>query len=506
MDDPNITMEEYIMLEEEKARRPGKVYNWETTTYVFNDTLMSEPMVSSLNIEIDFRISFDESNDEDYTVIYDKNSFSYKINYVDDLKTNLENDNDKVNMPLFLSLEPTVSYFEDLDYFKDFEKEFPAIVYKDALTSKLDFLTEPTVIPKHVDEFSLKDETSLSEYDEEEQNILYFNDLFHFNVIYPDDTKSDKDNADDKIDIKQSLMEYTVNDLALSVRHSTYFETLHDQESIEDFVQRFKAESRQVKGVPECMRIYGFMHEITNPELIKRLYDKILKSVDEMIRVTIAFLRGDVAASNQAWKKTLSAWKQQETGRKQNFEKRGDFRNQQRSERRPDNFTLLLKSLKETLALDKGKFKAPTPMTIPLEKETTISFASSGSKKPNGSSYHTPHWLQWRNHIANGTNINAGKMRVCGAFRIYMDEFCGSKIIISVQWDHRKAESEEYSNSPINRSRDVKIPSLRRNTHSVKQQDHPTRMHDGLRTRSIAFRYHSDGKRKNQIGYSSGIS
>ncbi|GJY80654.1 hypothetical protein Tco_0493405 [Tanacetum coccineum] len=64
MDDPNITMEEYIRLEEEKARRHGKVYNWETATYgkiwdnedvydlgsvetefpaiVFNDTLTSE--------------------------------------------------------------------------------------------------------------------------------------------------------------------------------------------------------------------------------------------------------------------------------------------------------------------------------------------------------------------------------------------------------------------------------------------------------------------------------
>ncbi|GJT84814.1 putative reverse transcriptase domain-containing protein [Tanacetum coccineum] len=33
MDDPNITMEEYIRLEEEKAHRHGKVYNLETTTY-----------------------------------------------------------------------------------------------------------------------------------------------------------------------------------------------------------------------------------------------------------------------------------------------------------------------------------------------------------------------------------------------------------------------------------------------------------------------------------------
>ncbi|GJZ00345.1 hypothetical protein Tco_0517774 [Tanacetum coccineum] len=99
MDDPNITMEEYIRLEEEKARRRA---------IAFIETLMSEPTV---------------------------------------------------------------------DYFNDFENEFPAIVYNDALTSKSDFLTEPTLSPQHIDEFNLKYETSLSEYDEEEQNIA--------NTAYP---------------------------------------------------------------------------------------------------------------------------------------------------------------------------------------------------------------------------------------------------------------------------------------------------------------------------------
>ncbi|GKC09045.1 hypothetical protein Tco_1000655, partial [Tanacetum coccineum] len=102
-------------------------------------------------------------------------------------------------MPLFPSPEPTVSYFDDLDHFKYFENEFPAIVYNDALMSKLDFLTEPTISPQHTDEFNLKDETSLSECNEEEQNVLYFNNLFPLNVIYPDDLKSDKDNDDDEI-------------------------------------------------------------------------------------------------------------------------------------------------------------------------------------------------------------------------------------------------------------------------------------------------------------------
>ncbi|GJS87524.1 reverse transcriptase domain-containing protein [Tanacetum coccineum] len=267
MDDPNITMEEYIRLEEEKARRRGKVYNWETATYgkiwdnedvhdlgsvetefpaiVFNDTLTSEatlscePTVSSLNDEIDFRISFDESDDEDCTVIFDKNSFSYKIISVNNLKTDSENDNDKVNMPSLPSPEPTVSCFDDLDffndlenefpaivyndaqtsklddldYFKDFENEFPAIVYNDAQTSKSDLLTEPILNPQHIDEFNLKDETSLSECDEEEQNVLNFNDLFPFNVIYPNDSKSDKDNDDDKVDIEHSSGDLSVKPL-----------------------------------------------------------------------------------------------------------------------------------------------------------------------------------------------------------------------------------------------------------------------------------------------------
>ncbi|GKE42379.1 hypothetical protein Tco_1469663, partial [Tanacetum coccineum] len=53
-------------------------------------------------------------------------------------------------------------------------------------------------------------------------------------------------------------------------------------ESTKDFVRRFKIESMDVKGAPEFMRISGFMHGITNPELIKHLHDKIPKSLDEM--------------------------------------------------------------------------------------------------------------------------------------------------------------------------------------------------------------------------------
>ncbi|GJZ46705.1 hypothetical protein Tco_0594301 [Tanacetum coccineum] len=185
MDDPNITMEEYIRIEKEKARRHAP--------------LSYEPTVSSLNNdEIDFRISFNEFDDDDYMIVFDKNSFSYKMISANDFKTDSENDNDKVNMPLLPSPEPTISYFDDLDFFKDFENEFPAIVYNDAKDfenefpaivyndapmSKSDSLTESILSPLHIDEFNLKDETSLSEYDEDEQNVICFNDLFPFNDL-----------------------------------------------------------------------------------------------------------------------------------------------------------------------------------------------------------------------------------------------------------------------------------------------------------------------------------
>ncbi|GJZ14093.1 hypothetical protein Tco_0549323 [Tanacetum coccineum] len=131
MDDPDITIEEYVWLEEEKARRRGQVYNWKTATY------------------------------------------------------------------------SKIWYDEDVYYVKFFEKEFPAIVYNDALICKFNFSSEPNVSPQHTNEFNLKNETSLFEYNGEEQNVIYFNDLFPFNVIYPDDLKSDKDNDNDTINIRQ---------------------------------------------------------------------------------------------------------------------------------------------------------------------------------------------------------------------------------------------------------------------------------------------------------------
>ncbi|GJY41084.1 hypothetical protein Tco_0428354 [Tanacetum coccineum] len=130
MEDRDMTVEEYVQYEIEKALRNGKVYNWETATY------------------------------------------------------------------------SKIWYDEDVHYLKIFKSEFLAIVYNDALVSKSDFSSEPTISPQHIDEINLKNETSLSKNDDEEYNVISFNDLFPFNVFSVIDLKLNTENDDDKVDIK----------------------------------------------------------------------------------------------------------------------------------------------------------------------------------------------------------------------------------------------------------------------------------------------------------------
>ncbi|GJR78847.1 reverse transcriptase domain-containing protein [Tanacetum coccineum] len=87
-----------------------------------------------------------------------------------------------------------------------------------------------------------------------------------------------------------------------------------DGESTEDFMERYKAEVLDVEGAPECMRISGFMHGITHPGLIKRLYERIPRSMDEMYRMTTSFLQGEVAALSHGQRKASSSWKSSEGG------------------------------------------------------------------------------------------------------------------------------------------------------------------------------------------------
>ncbi|GJV07894.1 hypothetical protein Tco_1345550, partial [Tanacetum coccineum] len=120
MDDPNITMEEYIKLEEEKARRHSRVFNWKTATYgkIRIDNDLHD--LSSVEAKFPAIVINDAFAPQDALQCKSQN-----------LKTDSENDNEKV-ISLIPSPELAISCFDDLDFLKDSENEFPAIVYNDA--------------------------------------------------------------------------------------------------------------------------------------------------------------------------------------------------------------------------------------------------------------------------------------------------------------------------------------------------------------------------------------
>ncbi|GJV87803.1 hypothetical protein Tco_1531741 [Tanacetum coccineum] len=132
-------------------------------------------------------------------------------------------------------------------------------------------------------------------------------------------------------------------------------------------MERYKAEVLDVEGALECMKIFGFMHGITHLGLIKHLYEKIPRSMDEMYRVTKSFLQREVAALSHSRRKAPALWKHPEGGNKPNIKK--VFKSKQGSDPKLDRFSLLTKTPKEIFTLEKGKFKAPSPMITPAEKK-----------------------------------------------------------------------------------------------------------------------------------------
>ncbi|GJU66820.1 hypothetical protein Tco_1253079 [Tanacetum coccineum] len=149
-------------------------------------------------------------------------------------------------------------------------------------------------------------------------------------------------------------------------------------DDVEEGVLNDESESGNVKGAPECMRISGFVHGITNPELIKRFHEKIPNTVDEMMQVATSFLQGQEAASNQERKKVPSAWSCARAMKGfigENFKKgvEGSAANIS-TEKRPEDISLFSQKPRRRLrALRKRKIQTPDPVRLQPRMKSEIS-------------------------------------------------------------------------------------------------------------------------------------
>nr|GFA00629.1 reverse transcriptase domain-containing protein [Tanacetum cinerariifolium] len=125
-------------------------------------------------------------------------------------------------------------------------------------------------------------------------------------------------------------------------------------------MERFKVETGCMKGAPECMRIFGFMHGVNNPKLTKRLNEHVLKTMEEMMITTTAFIRGKAATASK--NKGHISWRTQDQSKRQTSEKRSNFRGHPREGRGSSRFNPLTRTPKEIIATVAGKFQPPPPM------------------------------------------------------------------------------------------------------------------------------------------------
>ncbi|GJS92216.1 reverse transcriptase domain-containing protein [Tanacetum coccineum] len=154
-----------------------------------------------------------------------------------------------------------------------------------------------------------------------------------------------------------------------------------DGETIEEFIERFKVETGRMKGASECMKISRFMHGVNNPELTKRLNEHIPKTLEEMMTMTAAFIRGETTPASK--KKVHTPWRLQDQPKRHNSERR---------------------TPKEIIAAESEKFKPLHPMVTPVDKRSSNKFCEFHNDKGHS----TDECMQLKKQIEE--LVKAGKL------------------------------------------------------------------------------------------------
>nr|GEX19663.1 reverse transcriptase domain-containing protein [Tanacetum cinerariifolium] len=132
------------------------------------------------------------------------------------------------------------------------------------------------------------------------------------------------------------------------------------------FLSYFMQQKKYVKDLVEIHNIKQ-KDEETIEDFMKRF-----KTIEEMMIATVAFIRGETAGASK--KKVHTPWKSQDQSKRQNSERRSNFRNQPRDERGSNKFTPLTRTPKDIFTAELEKFKPPPPMVTPVKKTSNNKF------------------------------------------------------------------------------------------------------------------------------------
>nr|GFA01702.1 hypothetical protein [Tanacetum cinerariifolium] len=122
---------------------------------------------------------------------------------------------------------------------------------------------------------------------------------------------------------------------------------------------------------------YQRSKRVNNLELIKRLNEHVPKTMEEMMITTTAFIQGEASAASK--KKGHVSRKAHDRSKRQNSDKRSNFRGHSREGRGSNRFTPLTRTPKEILVVEAGKLshlikeiKQRWDQSKKRKKETTV--------------------------------------------------------------------------------------------------------------------------------------
>ncbi|GJW40133.1 hypothetical protein Tco_0065978 [Tanacetum coccineum] len=131
-------------------------------------------------------------------------------------------------------------YYDNLDFFTDFEADFPAIFYNDALTSNHNISSEPTVYIYNAVKTDFDFNISFSDSGDEDYTFICDKNLFAYKLILVNDLKPEPVNENveintelcsENIDIKPMDSVVCISNNTTPVEFDKYLEINHYEKS-----------------------------------------------------------------------------------------------------------------------------------------------------------------------------------------------------------------------------------------------------------------------------------